>query len=54
MKIAAANALADVVGDELAANYVIPSPFDERVATASPRRWPRPRGPRVWLGADIG
>ena len=34
MKIAAANALADVVGDELAADYVIPSPFDERVAPA--------------------
>ncbi|MFJ4923553.1 NADP-dependent malic enzyme [Streptomyces sp. NPDC088725] len=34
MKIAAANALADVVGDELSAEYVIPSPFDERVAPA--------------------
>ncbi len=34
MKIAAANALADVVGDRLAADYVIPSPFDERVAPA--------------------
>ncbi|MFD6417250.1 NADP-dependent malic enzyme [Streptomyces sp. NPDC060194] len=34
MKIAAANALADVVGDELSAGYVIPSPFDERVAPA--------------------
>ncbi|MGX1881206.1 NAD(P)-dependent malic enzyme [Streptomyces sp. NPDC055287] len=34
MKIAAANALADVVGDALAADYVIPSPFDERVAPA--------------------
>ncbi|MFE7124247.1 NADP-dependent malic enzyme [Streptomyces sp. NPDC057617] len=34
MKIAAANALADVVGDELSADYVIPSPFDERVAPA--------------------
>lgn len=34
MKIAAAQALADVVGDELAADYVIPSPFDERVAPA--------------------
>ncbi|WP_066948146.1 NAD(P)-dependent malic enzyme [Streptomyces lushanensis] len=34
MKLAAANALADVVGDELAADYVIPSPFDERVAPA--------------------
>jgi malate dehydrogenase (oxaloacetate-decarboxylating) len=34
MKIAAANALADVVGDEVSADYVIPSPFDERVAPA--------------------
>ncbi|MGW4237944.1 NAD(P)-dependent malic enzyme [Streptomyces sp. NPDC004749] len=34
MKIAAADALADVVGDELSADYVIPSPFDERVAPA--------------------
>ncbi|MEU0690880.1 NAD(P)-dependent malic enzyme [Streptomyces uncialis] len=34
MKIAAADALAEVVGDDLAADYVIPSPFDERVAPA--------------------
>ncbi|AVV40530.1 NADP-dependent malic enzyme [Streptomyces sp. ID05-04B] len=34
MKLAAAEALAGVVGDELAADYVIPSPFDERVAPA--------------------
>ncbi|WP_320778893.1 NADP-dependent malic enzyme [Streptomyces sp. CRN 30] len=34
MKLAAAEALASVVGDELAADYVIPSPFDERVAPA--------------------
>ncbi|MET8406797.1 NADP-dependent malic enzyme [Streptomyces sp. NPDC005195] len=34
MKIAAADALAAVVGDDLAADYVIPSPFDERVAPA--------------------
>ncbi|MFJ6936750.1 NADP-dependent malic enzyme [Streptomyces sp. NPDC101132] len=34
MKIAAADAIAGVVGDELAADYVIPSPFDERVAEA--------------------
>ncbi|MEU8762601.1 NADP-dependent malic enzyme [Streptomyces sp. NPDC048659] len=34
MKIAAANAIADVVGDALAADCVIPSPFDERVAPA--------------------
>ncbi|MFE9093723.1 NADP-dependent malic enzyme [Streptomyces sp. NPDC007264] len=34
MKLAAADALAAVVGDDLAADYVIPSPFDERVAPA--------------------
>ena len=34
MKSAAAEALAGVVGDALAADYVIPSPFDERVAPA--------------------
>ncbi|EFL39176.1 MULTISPECIES: NAD(P)-dependent malic enzyme [Streptomyces] len=34
MKLAAAEALASVVGDDLAADYVIPSPFDERVAPA--------------------
>jgi malate dehydrogenase (oxaloacetate-decarboxylating) len=34
MKLAAAEALAAVVGDDLAPDYVIPSPFDERVAPA--------------------
>jgi malate dehydrogenase (oxaloacetate-decarboxylating) len=34
MKLAAAEALATVVGDDLTADYVIPSPFDERVAPA--------------------
>ncbi|MCB5165072.1 NADP-dependent malic enzyme [Streptomyces bambusae] len=34
MKIAAADAIAGVVGDDLAADHVIPSPFDERVAEA--------------------
>jgi malate dehydrogenase (oxaloacetate-decarboxylating) len=35
MKIAAAYALADLVGsDELAADYVIPAPFDPRVGPA--------------------
>ncbi|GAA3482026.1 NADP-dependent malic enzyme [Streptomyces yanii] len=34
MKLAAADALAAVVADELSANKVIPSPFDERVAPA--------------------
>jgi malate dehydrogenase (oxaloacetate-decarboxylating) len=31
MKLAAANALADLVGDALREDYVIPSPFDPRV-----------------------
>ncbi|GII92516.1 NAD(P)-dependent malic enzyme [Sinosporangium siamense] len=34
MKVAAAVALAEVVGDDLSEDYVIPSPFDERVAPA--------------------
>ena len=34
MKLAAAVALADVVGDGLAADHVIPSVFDPRVAPA--------------------
>jgi malate dehydrogenase (oxaloacetate-decarboxylating) len=34
MKLAAANALADVVGDDLTDECVIPSPFDDRVAPA--------------------
>ncbi|WP_433181972.1 NAD(P)-dependent malic enzyme [Actinoallomurus sp. CA-150999] len=34
MKLAAAGALADVVGDDVSEDYVIPSPFDERVAPA--------------------
>ncbi|GIH80610.1 NAD(P)-dependent malic enzyme [Planobispora longispora] len=34
MKVAAAEALAAVVGDDLSADYVIPSPFDARVAPA--------------------
>jgi malate dehydrogenase (oxaloacetate-decarboxylating) len=34
MKVAAANALASVVGDLVSEDYVIPSPFDRRVAPA--------------------
>jgi malate dehydrogenase (oxaloacetate-decarboxylating) len=34
MKIAAAEAIAGIVGDELAPDYVIPSPFDRSVAPA--------------------
>jgi malate dehydrogenase (oxaloacetate-decarboxylating) len=37
MKLAAADALAGLVGDELSAEQVIPSPFDERVAPAVAR-----------------
>jgi malate dehydrogenase (oxaloacetate-decarboxylating) len=34
MKLAAANALAGLVGDDLREDYIVPSPFDPRVATA--------------------
>ncbi len=34
MKLAAANALAELVGDELSETFIIPSPFDERVPGA--------------------
>jgi malate dehydrogenase (oxaloacetate-decarboxylating) len=34
MKLAAAEAIADLVGDQLAEDYVIPSPFDPRVGPA--------------------
>ena len=34
MKLAAARALADLVGDDLAEDMIIPSPFDERVGPA--------------------
>ncbi len=34
MKLAAAHALANLVGDELSAEYIIPAPFDPRVAPA--------------------
>jgi malate dehydrogenase (oxaloacetate-decarboxylating) len=34
MKLAAANALAELVGDDVSEEYVVPSPFDPRVAPA--------------------
>ena len=34
MKLAAAHAIAGSVADALAADYIIPSPLDERVAPA--------------------
>lgn len=34
MKLAAARALADLVGDDLAPNYILPAPFDPRVCFA--------------------
>ena len=37
MKLAAAHAIADLVGDDLAESYIIPSPFDPRVASAVAR-----------------
>jgi malate dehydrogenase (oxaloacetate-decarboxylating) len=34
MKLAAAEALAEVVGDDLREDYIVPTPFDERVGPA--------------------
>ena len=34
MKLAAATAIADVVGDEVRADYIVPSPLDGRVVDA--------------------
>ena len=34
MKLAAATAIAAVVGDELRPDYIVPSPLDRRVAPA--------------------
>ena len=34
MKLAAAEALADLVGEDLREDFVVPSPFDARVAPA--------------------
>src|SRR5699024_11207771 len=34
MKVAAAHAIADLVGEDLAADYIIPSALDERVMPA--------------------
>jgi malate dehydrogenase (oxaloacetate-decarboxylating) len=34
MKLAAAAAIAGVVGDEVRADYIVPSPLDRRVAEA--------------------
>ena len=45
MKVAAAEAIFSVVGDDLAADYIVPSPLDPRVG----RRWlpPSRRPPRT-------
>lgn len=37
MKVAAATAIADVVGEDLRADYIVPSPLDDRVATGVAR-----------------
>ena len=34
MKLAAANALADLVGDDIRTDYIIPAAFDPRVKDA--------------------
>ena len=46
MKLAAAAAIADVVGDEVRADYVVPSPLDRRVAEAVADGGGRLRAPR--------
>jgi hypothetical protein len=38
MKVAAATAIAGLMGGELDADYIVPSPLDPRVARLSPRR----------------
>ena len=52
MKLAAADALADLVGDDLRRGLIIPSPFDPRVGPAVPRRSPRPPGATASPAAD--
>ena len=44
MKLAAANALAALVGDDLAEDLIVPSPFDPRVGPPWRPRSPRPPG----------
>ena len=46
MKLAAAAALADLVGDDLAEDLIVPSPFDPRVGPGRVRRRGRGRAPR--------
>ena len=46
MKVAAADALAGLVGDELREDMIIPSPFDPRVGPAVSSRGRRRRAPR--------
>ena len=59
MKVAAAQALAELVGDDLTEEMVIPSPFDPRVGPAVAPRWLRPhvgtasRAPDPTLDAPI-
>ena len=45
MKLAAATAIADVVGDEVRADYIVPSPLDRRVADRGGRGRRRVRPP---------
>ena len=52
MKMAAAEAIAGCITDaELCADYVIPSVFDQRVATAVAEAVAQKPGPKVWPGA---
>ena len=56
MKLAAANALADLVGDDLAEDLIMPSPFDPRVGpavSAAVAAAARARGRRSSLRAGL-
>src|SRR4029453_1401751 len=44
MKIAAANAIAELAAEDLSADYIVPSPLDPRVAPAQPAGRPRRAG----------
>lgn len=48
MKLAAAGAIADVVGEDLRADHVVPSPLDAGSSPPSPRPSPRRGGPE-WV-----
>jgi malate dehydrogenase (oxaloacetate-decarboxylating) len=54
MKLAAADALAAVVADELRPELIVPSPFDERVGPGGGCRGRRSSGPSAGTGMMCG